>query len=171
MAPPSMAYYHLIVLILILSIFSIHDVLSAKCIQWTHKYVDPDGPSMIYSETISSTDGIGTQLSLYALLWQMRRNYNVDVFISQNCFDQLSAVFTPESLKDLPILEEYFCNSEEIKFEFFGGNFQSFADKKSLRVGRTLYFWPSVETVTKFLKKNGQRLPKGDINVGLSGYK
>ena len=160
------AYY-----LLLISIF-IHDVFSVKCVQWTPKYVDPDGPSMVYSETISTTDGIGTQLSLYALLWQMRRNYNVDVFISQNCFDQLSAVFTPESLKDLPILEEYFCNSEEIKFEFFGGNFQSFADKKSLRVGRTLYFWPSVETVTKILKKNGQsHLPNGDINIGLSGYK
>ena len=156
--------------LLLISIF-IHDVLSAKCVQWTHKYVDPDGPSMVYSEMISSTDGIGKQLSLYALLWQMRRNYNVDVFISQNCFDQLSVVFTPESLKDVPILEEYFCNSEEIKFEFFGKTFQSFADNKSLRVGRTLYFWPSVEAVKKVLTKSGQgHLANGDINVGLSGY-
>ena len=116
-----MVYHTQIRLLWIL--FHINFISCKKCIQWTEKFIDPDGPSMIYSETKNPEDGIGTQLSLYALLWQIRRNYNVDVFISQNMYNKLSEVFTPESL-DVPILEEYFCNWDKINFEYYVGPFQ-----------------------------------------------
>ena len=88
---------------------------------------------------------LGTQLSTYALLWQIRRNHNVDVFISKNCFEKLSEVFTPESLGDIPILEDYFCNADKIQFEYFVGQYQALANEKSLKQGKTLFLWPNEE--------------------------
>ena len=30
-----------------------------KCVEWTPNYIDPDGPSMVFSETANPNDGIG----------------------------------------------------------------------------------------------------------------
>ena len=60
------------------------------------------------------TPSIGTQLSIFGMLWMLRRSYNVDVFISKSCHQTLSRVFTQESLKEISVLEDYFCNHEDI---------------------------------------------------------
>lgn len=67
--------------ILVILLFIHSSKTEKKCIKWTPKYVDHDGPSMIYTESVKPTDGIGTQLSIFAMLWMLRRSYNVDVFI------------------------------------------------------------------------------------------
>ena len=69
----------------------------------------------------------------------------MDVFISKNCFEKLSEVFTPESLGDIPILEDYFCNADKIQFEYFVGQYQALANEKSLKQGKTLFLWPNEE--------------------------
>ena len=69
----------------------------------------------------------------------------MDVFISKNCFEKLSEVFTPESLGDIPILEDYFCNYDKIQFEFYVGQYQALANEKSLKQGKTLFLWPNEE--------------------------
>lgn len=126
---------------------------SKKCIQWTSKFVDHDGPSMVYTETTSPEDGIGSQLSVFAFLWTLRRFYNVDVFMSRNCHATLSRVFTEASLSDIPVLEDYFCNPQDIRFEFFTGNFEAIASRKEFRVGRVLWLWPSKSVLEDKLKK------------------
>lgn len=143
-----------------------------KCVKWTDRFVDPDGPSMVYSETVSPEDGIGKQLSIFAFLWQLRRNYNVDVFISKITRDVLARVFTPESLSNMPVLEEYFCNPDEIDFEYFAGPFEAIAKRKEFRVGRTLWLWPSTEVVKSTVKKSGKIIVEGDdYDTKFRGYK
>ena len=104
-----------IIVKILLNIIFLHTTISEKtCIKWTPKFVDHDGPSLVYTESVKPTDGIGTQLSIFAMLWMLRRSYNVDVFISKSCHKTLSKVFTEESLKEIPVLEEYFCNPDDI---------------------------------------------------------
>lgn len=140
---------------------------SKKCIQWTTKFVDHDGPSMVYTETKGPEDGIGSQLYVYAFLWTLRRFYNVDVFISRFCHQTLSRIFTEESLSDMPVLEDYFCNPEDIRFEYFSGNFQVIASKKEFRTGRVLWLWPSKTILEEKLK---QVNVEDDFSAPYRGY-
>ena len=104
-----------IIVKILLNILFLHTTISEKtCTKWTSKFVDHDGPSLVYTESVKPTDGIGTQLSIFAMLWMLRRSYNVDVFISKSCHKTLSKVFTEESLKEIPVLEDYFCNPDDI---------------------------------------------------------
>ena len=104
-----------IIVKILLNIIFLHTTISEKtCTKWTPKFVDHDGPSLVYTESVKPTDGIGTQLSIFAMLWMLRRSYNVDVFISKSCHKTLSKVFSEESLKEIPVLEEYFCNPDDI---------------------------------------------------------
>ena len=73
--------YEILVKILLFILFFQGSNSEKKCTKWTPKYVDYDGPSMVYTESVKPTDGIGTQLSSFAMLWMLRRSYNVDVFI------------------------------------------------------------------------------------------
>ena len=67
--------------ILVILLFIHSSKTEKQCTKWTPKYVDHDGPSIVYTESVKPTDGIGTQLSIFAMLWMLRRSYNVDVFI------------------------------------------------------------------------------------------
>ena len=44
--------------LLLISILFTHSN-GKKCVEWNPKYIDPDGPSMVYSETSDPNDGIG----------------------------------------------------------------------------------------------------------------
>ena len=103
-----------------------------KCVEWSPKLLAHDDPSMVYSETASEEAGIGAHLSVYAMLWTLRRSYNVDVFISQACHDKLVTVFTPQSL-DIPILEEYFCHPDKLPFAYWNGPFDEVIANKDNR--------------------------------------
>ena len=113
-------------------IVNLNWIEAKKCVQWSPKLVKPDDPAMVYSETASEVAGIGSHLSVFAMLWTLRRSYNVDVFISKSCYDKLVTVFTPESI-DIPVLEQYFCNPEQIKFSFFSGTFDEFVNNRGNR--------------------------------------
>merc|ERR1711971_578017 len=131
--------YEILVKILFIIVF-LHSTKSEKqCTKWTTKFVDHDGPSLVYTESVKPTDGIGTQLSIFGMLWMLRRSYNVDVFISKSCHQTLSRVFTQESLKEIHVLEEYFCNHEDIDFEYFPGSFEEIVKRREFRIWRNLY--------------------------------
>ena len=142
-----------------------------KCTKWTERFIDLDGPSMVYSESPSPNDGIGTQLSIFAMLWMLRRSYNVDVFISSSCRDTLAKVFTEESLNQIQVLDEYFCNPEDITFEYFLGKFEFISKNKEFRVGRTLWLWPRTELASAELKSKGKELSGGDYDSKFRYYK
>ena len=55
-----MQHHHSIVLIS-LTHFLTSIVSGSSCVRWTPRYIEADGPSMVYSEAVSSEDGIGTQ--------------------------------------------------------------------------------------------------------------
>ena len=153
-------------LILFLSLVELE---AKKCVNWTPKFVDFDGPSMIYTEALNKEDGIGTQLYIFAMLWMLRRTYNVDVFMSQTTFETLSQVFTEESLKDIPILEEYFCNPLDIQFEYYTGNFETIdARQKEFRQGRTLFLWPSKQVL---VDKTVTGVTGDNYDTNFRGYK
>ena len=67
--------YEIVINILFILAFT-HCIKSEKqCTKWTPKFVDHDGPSMVYSESVKPTDGIGTQLSIFGMyiLWSIYR--------------------------------------------------------------------------------------------------
>ena len=142
-----------------------------KCVKWTPKFVDFDGPSMVYSESPSPNDGIGTQLSIFSMLWMLRRTYNVDVFINQACHDTLATVFTKESLSEIPVLSQYFCNPDDINFEYFTGKFEEIDKRKEVRVGRTLWLWPKTEVIGSVMKNKGLKISGGDYDSKFRFYK
>ena len=108
------------------------NIQADKCVNWSPRLLAHDDPSMVYSETASEEAGIGAHLSVYAMLWTLRRSYNVDVFISQACHDKLVTVFSPQSL-DIPILEEYFCHPEKLPFAYWNGPFDEVIANKDNR--------------------------------------
>ncbi len=139
-----------------------------KCVQWTPKFVEPDGPSMIYAENLAP-GGVGRQLDVFAMLWMLRRTYNVDVFISKQCFDTLSQVFTAKSLGEIPILDEYFCNPHDIVFEYYSGPFDPIDTRRDFRVGRTLWLWPSTSVLKSVMV--GRNVQGDDDDTRFRSYK
>ena len=117
---------------LVTILLSFNLVEAKKCVQWSPKLIAHDDPAMVYSETASEDAGIGAHLSVYAMLWTLRRSYNVDVFISKSCHEKLVTVFSEDSI-DIPILEEYFCNADKIKFKYYSGPFDDFVKNKANR--------------------------------------
>jgi len=157
-------------IILVILLFIHRSKTEKKCIKWTPKYVDHDGPSMIYTESVKPTDGIGTQLSIFAMLWMLRRSYNVDVFISKSCQETLSRVFTIESLSEIPVLEEFFCNPLDINFEYYSGDFEKIAKRKEFRNGRTMWLWPRTEILKPIMKSKGLNIEGDDYSSNFRGY-
>ena len=74
---------------------------------------------------------------------------------SKSCKDTLSHVFDKEFLEEIPILSEYFCNPEDIDFEYYPGNFEEIAKRKEFRIGRTLWLWPRTEILKPIMKTKG----------------
>jgi hypothetical protein len=140
-----------------------------KCVKWTSKYVDHDGPSMVFAEALADNAGIGQQLFTFAVLWQLRRSYNVDVFISKATHDTLARVFTEESLSDMPVLEDFFCNPDNIVWEFFAGPFEVIATRKEFRMGRTVWLWPSTDVIKSLPQQTDVK--GDDYDVKYRGYK
>ena len=108
------------------------NIQAEKCVNWSPRLLAHDDPSMVYSETASDEAGIGAHLSVYAMLWTLRRSYNVDVFISQACHDKLASVFTAQSIQ-IPVLDQYFCNPDKIQFSHWNGQFDAVIKNKDNR--------------------------------------
>ncbi len=83
---------------------------------------DPDGPSLVYAEALTQADGIGQNLNVFAMLWLMRRNFNVDAYIGKRTYMELARVFD-ESTLDIPVLDDHFCDPDKISFEYYSGPF------------------------------------------------
>jgi hypothetical protein len=49
------------------------------------------------------------QLFVYALMSQLRQEFNFETFVSRKCRSVLSNVFTVTSLSDVPVFEDTFC--------------------------------------------------------------
>ena len=105
------------------------------------------------------------------MLWMIRRSYNVDVFISKSCQQTLSSVFTEDSLKEIPVLEDFFCNPTDIDFEYFPGKFEDIAKRKEFRVGKTLWLWPRTEILKPIMKSKGIAVSGDDYSSRFRGYK
>jgi hypothetical protein len=142
--------------------------------------------SVIFAEAHGS--GLGSQLFVYALMSQLRAEYNFDTFVSQECRSILSNVFTVTSLSDVPVFEETFCvdhPSSVGHFEAFTEDIQNLIDRNEFRNGRLVWLWPHKE---KFLLKKSSTdksstdksstekiptkpTPYSTHNVGLQGYR
>ena len=91
--------------------------------------------------------------------------------LSKSCQETLSQVFTIESLSEIPVLEEFFCNPLDINFEYFTGDFEKIAKRKEFRHGRTLWLWPRTEILKPIMKSKGLNIEGDDYSSNFRGYK
>ena len=91
--------------------------------------------------------------------------------LSKSCQETLSRVFTIESLSEIPVLEEFFCNPLDINFEYFTGDFEKIAKRKEFRHGRTLWLWPRTEILKPIMKSKGLNIEGDDYSSNFRGYK
>ena len=131
--------------------------------------------SVIFAEAHGS--GLGSQLFAYALMSQLRAEYNFDTFVSRECRSVLSNVFTVTSLSDVPVFEETFCvehPSSVGHFEAFTEDVQNLIEKNEYQQGRLVWLWPHKEKlmVKSSTEKNSKKtIPYNTNNVGLQGYR
>ena len=85
--------------------------------------------------------------------------------------ETLSQVFTIESLSEIPVLEEFFCNPLDINFEYFTGDFEKIAKRKEFRHGRTMWLWPRTEILKPIMKSKGLNIEGDDYSSNFRGYK
>jgi len=57
----------------------------------------------------------------------LKRSYNVNAFISKYCHNTLSKLFFEKSMKEIHVLDEYFCNPGKIHFEYLPRSFDEIA--------------------------------------------
>ena len=91
--------------------------------------------------------------------------------LSKSCQETLSRVFTIESLSEIPVLEEFFCNPLDINFEYFTGDFEKIAKRKEFRHGRTMWLWPRTEILKPIMKSKGLNIEGDDYSSNFRGYK
>ena len=91
--------------------------------------------------------------------------------LSKSCQETLSRVFTIESLSEIPVLEEYFCNPLDINFEYYSGDFEKIAKRKEFRNGRTMWLWPRTEILKPIMKSKGLNIEGDDYSSNFRGYK
>ena len=95
----------------------------------------------------------------------------MNVPYSKSCQETLSRVFTIESLSEIPVLEEYFCNPLDINFEYYSGDFEKIAKRKEFRNGRTMWLWPRTEILKPIMKSKGLNIEGDDYSSNFRGYK
>ena len=123
-----------------------------KCSKNCRK-IDSKNPafrSIVYSESHGS--GFGSQLSVYALMSQLRHEFNFDTFVSRECRAVLSNVFTVTSLSDVPVFEDTFCVeklTEAGNFEAYARDVQDLVEKTEFRSERTIWLWPHKAKISK----------------------
>ena len=117
------------------------------------KNVKSDELSIIYSE---HKGGLANQLLMYAMLRQLRQEFYLNAYMSKDCYNTLSQVFTEKSIQDVPVFEDTFCAPpSEFAFEYFAQPMGDLLNSKELHHGRLLWLFPSDEVLR--LDKNNER--------------
>jgi hypothetical protein len=78
----------------------------------------------------------------YALMFQLRRQLDVESYIDAECRDVVAETFTPENV-EVPVFSETFCNPEDFNFEPFNGRFADLLTDEKYRRGKIIDFYPS----------------------------
>ena len=110
-------------------------------------------------------------LILATYLLTIKSDVIYECSLSKSCQETLSRIFTIESLSEIPVLEEFFCNPLDINFEYYAGDFEKIAKRKEFRHGRTMWLWPRTEILKPIMKSKGQRIEGDDYSSNFRGYK
>ena len=146
-----------------------------KCSKNCRK-IDPKDPpyrSIVFSESHGS--GFGSQLFVYALMSQLRHEFNFDTFVSRECRSILANVFTVTSLSDVPVFEDTFCvdrPTEAANFEAYARDVQDLVEKSEFRTGRIIWLWPHKAKISKTSNDKASKPASYHANdVFLQGYR
>lgn len=81
---------------------------------------------------------LGNHITAFAHLYQLREDLGVDVFMLNETKHLMSPVFSEATLQILPVLEDEFCNSDDIPFQNLDFNLQLLVKDESYRKGHIL---------------------------------
>ncbi|XP_059078979.1 galactoside 2-alpha-L-fucosyltransferase SEC1-like [Tigriopus californicus] len=81
---------------------------------------------------------LGNHLTAFAHLYQLREELGVDVYIVNQTRKLMSQVFSETTLQTLPVLEEEFCNIDDIPFRDFDLDIRYILTDESYRKGHIL---------------------------------
>ncbi len=63
-------------------------------------------------------------------------------FVNSELRHYLNKVFTEDSIQHVEIMEETFCNPNDIPWESYSGHIKDFLNKEEYRKGRFILFFP-----------------------------
>lgn len=81
---------------------------------------------------------LGNHISAFAHLYQLREELGVDVYIVNQTRHLMSQVFSEATLQTLPVLEDNFCNIDDIPFRDFDLDIRFILTDETYRKGHIL---------------------------------
>lgn len=121
--------------------------------------------------TESYGDGVGAHLFAYALMSQLRAEYNFDTFVSRRCREVLNKIFTVTSLSDVPVFEDTFCVQSPYdirQFEYFTADVENLVINDNFLYGKVLWLWPNKLAIQS---KGEKKSSLEENNRFFQGYK
>lgn len=121
-----------------------------KCKQFRRQDYGPDSPTVLYG---IASGRLGNQLLRYGVMYQMGKHLGAQSFINAELKKYLSAFFE-EGGVELPVLEETFCNPEDIPWEPYRGHLRDIFTDKKYRKGKFIHLWPQPNGYKYVIYKN-----------------
>lgn len=119
-----------------------------SCQHFKPELFGPDSKSIF----LMVPDGrLGNHLVAYSFLLYFKLVLGLDVYMPIDTKHYLLKVFTPRSV-EIPVLEETFCNYEEIKFKDYQGHMRPILTDKTWWTGKLIWLWRMVPGLPNSLR-------------------
>ena len=83
----------------------------------------------------------GNQLFAYAMLLELQKVTPIQVYLHPTSYQVLKDFFTEDSLTQVPVFNDTFCNAQDFKFTHFNGHFTELVRNQDLHTGKILQIY------------------------------
>lgn len=106
-----------------------------SCVHFNPSTFSSTNASIMYINTLGR---LGNHMVSYGVLLTLRKLLDVEIYITQETQEVISRYF---KIPNLPVLQERFCNPDDIKFDLYDDTVEELLANKDYHRGKLINLW------------------------------